>query len=41
MKTAEPDSTIESTERLFKIIDITYAKSELQQVDNNTTQLNA
>ena len=41
MHTAEPDPTRESTERMVKIIDITYVKADLKQVDNNATHINA
>ena len=40
MKTAEPASTLEATERMVKIIDSTYVKADLKQVVN-TSQLNA
>ena len=40
MHTLEPSSTREATERMVKILDINYAKADLNQVDNNTTQLN-
>ena len=35
MQTAEPVSTIEATERLVNILNITYANAYLKQVDNN------
>ena len=40
IQTAEPVSTIEATERLVKIFDSTYEKSDLKQVADNATQLN-
>ena len=40
MHTLEPSSTREATERMVKILDINYAKADLKQVDDNTTQLN-
>ena len=39
MQNSEPVSTREDTERLMKILNIT--KAELEQVDNNSTQMNA
>ena len=41
MQTAEPFSTMESTYRLVKIFDSTYANSDLEQVSANATQINA
>ena len=41
IQTAEPDSTQEATERMFKIFESTYAKADLNQVSDNVTQLNA
>ena len=41
MQTAEPASTREATGWMVKIIDITYAKADLNQVSNNGAQLNA
>ena len=41
MKTADPASTIEATERMVKNLNSTYAKADLNQVANNATQLNA
>ena len=41
MQTAEPASTQEDTERILKILDITYAKGYLEQVFANSIQLNA
>ena len=41
MQTAEPASTIEDTVRLVKILDSTYAKTDLKQVANNETHMNA
>ena len=41
MQTVEPVSTIKATEIWVKIINITYAKSDLKKVDNNATQMNA
>ena len=41
MQTAEPASTIEATEWIVKIINSTYVKAELNQVANNSTQLNS
>ena len=40
MHTAEPVSTRESTDRMVNIIYITYAKSYLEEVAANTTQIN-
>ena len=40
MQTVELDSTIEATERTVKILDSTYEKADLNQVADNTTQLN-
>ena len=41
MHTAEPDSTIEATELIDKILYSTYVRAELNQVSNNSTQMNA
>ena len=41
MKTEEQVSTKEATERLLKILNSTYAKSDLKQIANNVTQMNA
>ena len=41
MKTAEPDSTREATDLMVKILDSTYAKADLKQVANSTSQMNA
>ena len=41
MHTAEPVSTREATERLVKILDITYAKAELDHVSANANHPNA
>ena len=41
MQTTEPASTREATERMVKILDGTYVKSDLNQVADNATQLNA
>ena len=41
MKTADPASTREATERMVKSVGSTYAKSDLKQVADNATQLNA
>ena len=41
MQTADPYSTQEATEPMVKIIYSIYVKAELEQVANNTTQLNA
>ena len=41
MQTAEPVSTIEASEILVKIPDITYAKADLKQVTDNATQINS
>ena len=40
MHTEEPVSPRGATERLIKILDITYVKAEIEQVPANTTQLN-
>ena len=40
MQNAEPDSTLEANERMVKILDSTYAKSDLKQVADNATQMN-
>ena len=39
--TAEPFSTRESTERLVKILNSSYLKSDLRRVPNNATHLNS
>ena len=39
--TAEPVSTREATEIMVKILDSTYAKSYLEQVDTNVTHMNS
>ena len=41
MKTAETDSTREATDRMVKILDSTYAKADLKQVADNTSNLNS
>ena len=41
MQTSEPDSTIEATDRMVKILESTYAKLYLKQVVDNSTQMNA
>ena len=41
MQTEETYSTIETTEIIVKIINNIYAKTDLKQVTNNATQLNA
>ena len=41
MQTTEPASTQEATERMVKILDITYTKAELEHVVSNASQLNA
>ena len=38
MQTAEPASTREATERMIKILDSTYEKSDLEQVVNDIQQ---
>ena len=40
MHTVEPVTTREATERLVKILNSTYTKSKIKQVENNATQLN-
>ena len=40
MKIAELSSTREDTDRLLKIIDITYVKEDLKQLVNNATKFN-
>ena len=37
MQNSEPASTRKATETLLNIIDSTYTKEDLKQVDNNTT----
>ena len=41
MHTVEPVSTQEATEEMVKILEITYAKTELKQAANNTNHLNS
>ena len=41
MQTSELVSAWEATEKFVKILHINYAKSDLYQVANNATQLNA
>ena len=41
MQNVEPASTLEDTERMVKILDSTSAKSDLEQVVANASQLNA
>ena len=41
IQTAEPVSTREATERLVKIIDITYAKADIKKEADNATHMNA
>ena len=41
IQTAEASSTREATERMVKSVGSTYAKSDLKQVADNATQLNA
>ena len=41
MQNVEPDYTREDTDRLFKILGINYKKSDLKQVVDKATQLNA
>ena len=41
MRTVEPASIQEATDRMVKIIESTYAKADLKQVDNNTSNLNS
>ena len=41
MQTAELVSTIESTERLVKILNSAFSKADLEQVSDNATQMNA
>ena len=41
IQTAEPASTQEDTELMVKILDSTYAKSDLEQVVANSSQMNA
>ena len=40
IQTSEPASTGEATERLVKIIDVTYTKEELKQVASNAAHMN-
>ena len=40
MQTAEPASTRETTERIVKILDITYTMADLNKVADNKTQMN-
>ena len=39
--TAEPGSTQETTERILKILDSTYAKADLRHVADNNSHMNA
>ena len=41
MQTAEPASTREATEKMVKILNSTYVKSDLEQVVSNAIYLNA
>ena len=41
MQTAKPAFTREDTERMIKILGITYAKAYLKQVTNDATKLNS
>ena len=41
MHNAEPDYAREATEILLKILDVIYEKVDLEQVADNSTQLNA
>ena len=41
MQNAELVSAREATERLMKILNITYAKADIKQVYDNATQMNA
>ena len=41
MQTSEKASTREATDRMVKILDITYAEADLTQADNNATHMNA
>ena len=41
MQPKEPFPTREAIERLLKTLDITYAKANLEHVEDNATQLNA
>ena len=41
IQTSEPSSTQEANEIMVKFLDITYAKIDLNQVAENSTQLNA
>ena len=40
MQTKEPDTTRESTDRLVKTLNSTYAKEKLKQVANKATKMN-
>ena len=40
MQTEELVSTIGATERLVEILEITHAKSDLEKVSSNATQMN-
>ena len=40
MKTVEPDSTNTAPERMTKFIDIIYVKADLEEVADNSTQMN-
>ena len=39
MQTAEPESIREATEIMVKIIDVTYAKIDLEQVSSNAVYM--
>ena len=41
MQTAEPVSTRDATERLVKILDITYVKADLEYVAAKATKMNS
>ena len=41
MQTSEPVSTMEDTEKLVKIFNSTFAKSDFEQVASNKTHMNA
>ena len=41
MQTEELVSTIGATERLVEILEITHAKSDLEKVSSNATQMNS
>ena len=40
MKAAEPVSTLETTERMVKILDSIYVKADLKQVADNAIHMN-